>query len=69
MQQALPPVDAAAEPRHDLWPAMLSRLNRSAAPFRSFPISVPLLDWALLAGLVAFALIFPATIPVFLYYL
>jgi hypothetical protein len=69
LQQAMPPVDAGAEPRHDLWPSVLRRLDRSAVPYRSLPISVPLLDWALLAGLVALAVVFPATIPVFLYYL
>jgi hypothetical protein len=30
---------------------------------------VPWFDWALLGGLAVFAVSFPATIPVFLYYL
>jgi hypothetical protein len=33
------------------------------------PAAVPWFDWALLAGLLAFAALFPAAIPVFLYYL
>ena len=62
LRQALPPVDTDAEPARDLWPQMLDRLStRSAA--------TPWFDWALLAGLVALAALFPASIPVFLYYL
>jgi hypothetical protein len=34
-----------------------------------WPYTVPWFDWALLAGLGVFAVSFPATIPVFLYYL
>jgi hypothetical protein len=67
LRQALPPVEADAEPGRDLWPAMLRRLDaRPAAP--------PLRSWAwfdaaLLAGLAVFAAFLPASIPVFLYYL
>jgi hypothetical protein len=32
-------------------------------------VQVPWFDWALLAGLVGLAAFFPASIPVFLYYL
>ncbi len=61
LKQAIAPV-AEAEPGHDLWPAVLRRLDaQSAAP--------PWFDWALLGGLVAFAVFCPAAIPVFLYYL
>ncbi|MGB0064738.1 MAG: hypothetical protein WBP85_09860 [Terracidiphilus sp.] len=75
LKQAMPPVAADAEPERDLWPALLQRLdeNPSAAkdpsPARSMQWSVPWFDWALLGGLVVFAASFPATIPVFLYYL
>ncbi len=70
LQQSLPPVDPAAEPSRDLWPAVLRRLDAEpAAPQRLTPRSIPWFDWALLAGLVVFAVSFPATIPVFLYYL
>jgi hypothetical protein len=74
LQQSLPPVDPAAEPSRDLWPALLRRLDQdSREPLRatanSIPRAVPWFDWALLAGLVLFAVSFPAMIPVFLYYL
>ena len=68
LQQALPPVESSAEPARDLWPAVLRRLDAepiaAPAPFRH-----NWFDWALLAGFVVFAASFPATIPVFLYYL
>jgi hypothetical protein len=74
LRQALPPVDSGAEPTHDLWPAVLRRLDASPGALsgsqpRSVPGSIPWFDWALIAGLLAFAAFFPATIPVFLYYL
>ena len=79
LQQSLPPVDSASEPSRDLWPAVLRRLDQDSreplrAPAGSVPHAVPpravpWFDWALLAGIVLFAVSFPATIPVFLYYL
>ena len=68
IQQSLPPVDPAAEPSRDLWPAVLRRIDAdpAAAPGTA---RQNWFDWALLAGLVVFAVSFPATIPVFLYYL
>ena len=61
LKQTMPPVDSA-QPERDLWPAMLQRLDaRPAAP--------PWFDWALAGGLAVFAVVFPASIPVFLYYL
>ncbi|MGA2675048.1 MAG: hypothetical protein ABSE99_17675 [Terracidiphilus sp.] len=65
LQKALPPMEG--EPERDLWPAMLRRLDASSAAPRI--INRTWLDWALLAGLVAYAALFPASIPVFLYYL
>ena len=65
LKQALPPVEPNAEPERDLWPAVLRRLDEDAAQRRA----VPWFDWALLGGLAVFAVSFPATIPVFLYYL
>jgi hypothetical protein len=62
LKQAVPPMDGEAEPERDLWPAMLRRLDAK-------PTSLPWFDWALLAGLVGLAAFFPASIPVFLYYL
>ena len=62
LQQALPPVESNSEPGHDLWPAVLRRMDAR-------PAALPWFDWALVAGLVAFAAFFPASIPVFFYYL
>ncbi|MFZ1938516.1 MAG: hypothetical protein WBA18_20995 [Terracidiphilus sp.] len=67
LKQALPPVAPDAEPARDLWPAVLRRLD--AEPIRALPHKLPWFDWALIAGLIVFAVAFPATIPVFLYYL
>jgi hypothetical protein len=62
LQQALPRVEGQPEPEHDLWPAVLRKMDARPAP-------PPLVDWALVAGLVAFVGFFPAAIPVLLYYL
>ena len=69
LQQSLPPVDPAAEPSRDLWPAVLRRLDAESAAPQPPRSARTVVDWALLAGLVVFAASFPATIPVFLYYL
>jgi hypothetical protein len=68
LKQALPAVKPEAEPSRDLWPAVLRRLDGNAAS-TSGTLRQNWFDWALLAGLVVFAVSFPATIPVFLYYL
>lgn len=60
LKAALPPIEDAEPPR-DLWPAMLRRLDQRSVP--------PWFDWALAGGLALFAVAFPSTIPVFLYYL
>lgn len=62
LRQTLPPVDAQATPARDLWPQVLKRLDAR-------PASPTWLDWALIAGLLALAALFPTAIPVFLYYL
>jgi hypothetical protein len=62
LQQALSPVEGDPEPGRDLWPGVLDRLDAK-------PATVPWFDWALLAGLAALAALFPAAIPMFLYYL
>lgn len=60
-KQALPRV-GEAEPARDMWPAMRRRMEaRAVAP--------PWFDWALAGGVAVFALMFPAAIPVLLYYL
>ncbi len=66
LRNAMPRVDADAESPHDLWPAMLQRMDE---PSGRGVASVPWFDWALAGGLVAFAAIAPRTIPVILYYL
>jgi hypothetical protein len=48
-------------PERDLWPVLLQRRHERAA--------APWFDWALLAGIAALVALFPAAIPVFLYYL
>lgn len=68
LQQSLPPVDPAAQPSRDLWPAVLRRIDAEPAAAPG-PARQNWFDWALLAGLVVFAASFPATIPVLLYYL
>ena len=73
LQQAMPPIASRAEPARDLWPDVLRRLDAEPAPNqplpRALPQRLPWFAWALIAGLVVFAVAFPATIPVFLYYL
>ena len=61
LRQALPPVPDA-EPGHDLWPAVLRKLDAR-------PASPPWFDWALAGGLILFAAFAPSSIPVLLYYL
>ncbi len=62
LKMTLPPMEAGGEPRHDLWPAMLKRLEACPQP-------VPWFDWALLAAAAACLAIFPGAIPVLLYHL
>jgi hypothetical protein len=62
LRGALPRVEGESEPKRDLWPAVLKRLDEK-------PAAPPWFDWALLAGLVGMAAFFPSAIPVFLYYL
>jgi len=69
LQQALPPSDPAAEPARDLWPAVLGRIGAQSTTAASGLLRQNWFDWALLAGLIIFAVLFPATIPVLLYYL
>jgi hypothetical protein len=67
LQQALPPVNSDAGPARDLWPYVLRRIDaRTTAPALN---RWAWFDGALLAGLVVLVAIFPAAIPVFLYYL
>lgn len=61
LKQALSPL-TNPEPQRNLWPAMQRRINAR-------PTAPPWFDWALAGGVAAFALAFPAAIPVFFYYL
>jgi hypothetical protein len=58
---AVPPV-ADTEPRRDLWPQMLRRLD-------STPARVPWWDWALLGGAIAATCAFPGVLPALLFHL
>lgn len=69
LHNVLPPVPPDAEPSRDLWPAVLRRLHAEPASTYTLPNAVPWFDWVLIGGLAVFAVSFPATIPVFLYYL
>jgi hypothetical protein len=67
LRQALPPAEQGAERGRDLWPAMLDRLKAQ-------PAAEPEAGWAWFDGALAVALVvlvalFPASIPVLLYYL
>ncbi len=61
LKQAVPPV-LHPEPRRDLWPQMLRRLEKTS-------IQVSGLDWALGALLVAGCALFPKAVVGLLYYL
>ena len=68
LRRALPPVGERQGNESDLWPAMRRRLRTegAGAPMK---VRVPWFDWALAAGLIALLALFPAWIPVLLYYL
>lgn len=62
LRQALPPIGEPPGMTQDLWPAMLRKLDER-------PASIPWYDWALMGAVVLLLVVFPASIPVFLYYL
>ena len=61
LKEALPPM-GESDPRRDLWPAVLRRLDERT-------VRVPWWDWALLAGAALLTLFFPGVIPALLYHL
>jgi hypothetical protein len=61
LRSSLPGVDA--EPRRDLWPAMLQRMDVSEQR------AVPWFDWALLGFAAACLAFVPRIIPMLLYHL
>ena len=62
LRQTLPRIEDEAELSHDLWPAMLRKLDQRPI------VAVPWFDWALLGGLATLIVAFPASIPMLLYY-
>ena len=62
LRQAIPRIGDDPGLDHDLWPAMLRKLDDR-------PLRVPWFDWALMGALAALMAAFPAAIPVLLYYL
>lgn len=62
LRQALKPIEGEPEPGRDLWPAVIKRLSAR-------PAAVPWFDWALATALAALCALFPASIPLLLYYL
>ena len=71
LRETLSPVEADAGPERNLWPAMLLRLDsESAAPVPAgWAWNWAWFDGALAAGLVGLGALFPAAIPLALYYL
>jgi hypothetical protein len=55
------------ELERDLWPAMLRRMDRTAAP--AFGFNWAWFDAALAIGVATLAAFFPVSIPLLLYYL
>jgi hypothetical protein len=62
LKQSIAPV-RDAEPRRDLWPQMLQRLDEAQ------PVRVPWFDWVLAALASAVLIFFPSLIPAVLYHL
>jgi hypothetical protein len=67
LRQAVPPIANEPELTRDLWPAMLGRMNASSS-VQSRLSAVPWFDWVLAGGLAALLVVFPASIPILLYY-
>lgn len=63
LRQSVPRIQDDAPPDKDLWPAMLRRLEERRK------VHVPWFDWVLAGGLAAVLAMFPAWIPMLLYYL
>jgi hypothetical protein len=65
LREALPPIEDSAGPARDLWPGLLRRMDAQPAAHSGWLW----FDCALAVGLVAMIAVFPASIPVILYYL
>jgi hypothetical protein len=72
LRSALPPMKDA-EPRRDLWPQLLKRMERGRGEASTagvpWTLRLPWFDWALLGLAGAAMAFFPALIPVLLYHL
>jgi hypothetical protein len=66
LRAALPRIEDDAGLSHDLWPAMLRRLDEESLPAM---VRIPWFDWALMGGMAAMVVAFPTAIPMLLYYL
>ena len=66
LRQALPPMNSDAGPGRDLWPDVLRRMDVNSGA--SVSPGWAWFDGALAAGIVGLVAIFPAVIPMFLYY-
>ncbi|MDQ6803313.1 MAG: hypothetical protein M3041_21130 [Acidobacteriota bacterium] len=61
LKSAMPPVKDL-EPKHDLWPAMRRKIDEQT-------IRVPMWDWALIAAVLAWVVIYPQGALTLLYHL
>ena len=68
LRKGLLPIREDTDLSFDLWPAMLRRLRAESVPAGA-KLRVPWFDWALAGGLALLLAVFPAAIPVLLYYL
>lgn len=64
LRQALPAVDAAAEPGHELWPQVRARMAEAEPVW-----AIPWYDWALAGALGGLLVAAPRVLPLLLYYL
>jgi hypothetical protein len=65
LRWAVPPIEDGTGPARDLWPGVLRRMDARHTEHAGWLW----FDCALAVGLVAMLAIFPASIPVILYYL
>lgn len=68
LKEAVRPVGTNAEPGRDLWPRVLRRLDERGAEPKLLRLPA-WFDAILLTGLAAFVALFPASIPLLVYYL
>jgi hypothetical protein len=69
LRKALPAIGDSAKSSPDLWPEMQRRMRAESGALVPEKLHVPWFDWALAGGLAVSLALFPAWIPVLLYYL